>query len=273
MKAAALALSLLAVPGCGSAGTRARHGQPDPSASAEVVGEVQLEAELHRLDLLEAEIYAPFRSAAPGHPVDRCNDGDSEVMSRMLAFGLIVGKQEKKAADRKYYALLQTGTPEELFPAIYLRRYYFEGLLECVRGLTGAGPRKAREEHHVSILTQSNFDAETSRGLVLVDFSTHWCAPCKLMAPELEKLARDHRGAIRVARLTADRHQELIERFDLTTFPTLVLLKDGNEVARLGKYRTYQELLKWIRDALPDQSSSWSGHPTQGGQVPAPDNE
>ncbi|WP_129580591.1 MULTISPECIES: co-chaperone YbbN [Sorangium] len=273
MKEAATALLFLALAGCGSAGARARHGQPDPVAMDEVVGEMRLGEELHRLDLLEAEIYAPFRSAAPGHPVDRCNNGDSEVMSRMLAFGLSVGKQEKMAADRKYYALLQTGKPEELFPAIYLRRYYLEGLLECIRDLTGTGPRKAREEHHVSILTRSNFDAETSHGLVLVDFTTHWCAPCKLMAPELERLAREHRGEFRVGRLTADRHQELIDRFELTTFPTLVLLKDGDEVARLDKYHTYPELLKWIRGALSGQSSSQSEHSAQGGQAPTSGSE
>jgi thioredoxin 1 len=156
-------------------------------------------------------------------------------------------------------------------PAIYLRRYYFEGLLECVRGLTGAAPRKAGENHHVSMLTRSNFDAETDRGLVLVDFMAHWCGPCKLLAPELEKLARQHRGEIRVGRVTADRHRELMERFDITSFPMLVLLKDGEEVARLDKYRAYPELLKWIRAALPDERSAPSARLLQAGPASAGD--
>jgi thioredoxin 1 len=232
---------------------------------------MQLEEELHRLDLLEAEIYAHSPSDAPGNPRDRCAEGDREVLSRMLAFKLMMGKQEKKAADGEYYIRLQLETPGELLPAIYLRRYYFEGLLECVRDLTGAEPREAREEHHVSMLTRSNFDAETSRGLVLVDFMTHWCGPCKILAPELEKLARHHRGEIRVGRLTADRARELMERFDIASFPMLLLLKDGDEVARLDEYRSYPELLKWIRGALPVQSSPASAHLPQGDQTSAGD--
>lgn len=265
MKKAAFALLSLAVAGCGAAGVRARDGQPDRAASAEAVGEMRLEEELHRLDLLEAEIFGPFRGAAPGNPIDRCDEGDREVMSRMLAFKLMMGQQENWPAEREYYLRLQTGTPEELLPAIYLRRYYFEGLLECVRGLKGTAPRTAREEHHVSLLTQSNFDTETGRGLVLVDFMAHWCGPCKIMAPELEKLARHHQAEIRVGRVTADRHRDLMERFDITTFPTLLLLKDGEEIARLEEYRTYPELLKWIRGALPGQPSLSSAHWLRGG--------
>ncbi|WP_437712723.1 thioredoxin domain-containing protein [Sorangium sp. So ce448] len=267
MKAAVFGLLLLSVAGCTSAGARSRHGQRDPVA----VGEMQLEEELHRVDLLEGEIYAHSPSVAPGNPYDRCADDDREVISRMLAFELMMGKQTKKAADQEYYIRLQTGTPEELLPAIYLRRYYFEGLLECVLGLTGAEPRKAREAHHVSMLTQSNFDAETSRGLVLVDFMTHWCGPCKIMSPELEKLARHHRGEIRVGRLTADRYRELMERFDITSFPMLVLLKDGEEVARLDQYRKYPDLLAWVRGAMSGQSSPSSAHEPQAGQTSASD--
>lgn len=269
MKEAAFTLLLLAMAGCGAAGARARDGQPDPPASAAAVGEMQLEEELHRLDLLEAEIFGPFRGAAPGNPVERCDEGDREVVSRRLAFKLMMGNPQKQSADGKYYGLLQTGTPEELLPAIYLRRYYFEGLLECVRGLTGAGPRKAREEHHVAMLTQSNFDAETGRGLVLVDFMAHWCGPCKIMTPELEKLARHHQGEFRVGRLTADRNRELMDRFDITSFPMLVLLKDGEEVARLDEYRDYPRLLAWVRGAASGQSAP----SLQGGQAPAPDAE
>ncbi|WP_441290539.1 thioredoxin family protein [Sorangium sp. KYC3313] len=271
MKEAAFALLFLAAAGCGAGGARSRHGQPAPAASPVVVDEMRLEEELHRLDLLEGEVYAQSPSNIPGNPRDRCADGNREVLSRMQAFKLLMGNPQKQSADGKYYGLLQSGRPEELLPAIYLRRYYFEGLLECVRGLTGAGPRNAREEHHVSILTQSNFDAETSRGLVLVDFMTHWCGPCKMMAPELEKLARHHRGEIRVGRVTADRHRELIERFDITTFPMLVLLKDGEEVARIRKYHTYPELLAWVRGAMSGQSSPSSADLPRGDQASAGD--
>lgn len=271
MKVAAFALVLLTVAGCNGAGVRARHGQADPTASAEVVGDIQVEELLHRLDLLEGEIFAHSKSRTPDDPMDRCADGDHEVKSRMLGFKLMMGKQDRKAADREYYIRLQTRTPEELLPAIQLRSYYFEALRECVLGMTGAGPRKAPEERHVSILTQSNFEAETGRGIVVVDFMTHWCGPCKMMAPELEKLARHHRGEIRVGRLTADRHRELMERFGITSFPTLLLLKDGEEIARLDKYHDYASLLAWIRGVMPGQTSSSSAHSLHEGRAPASD--
>ncbi len=125
MKEAVFGLLLLSVVGCASAGARSRHGKPAPAASAVVVDEMRLEEELHRLDLARGRNLRPFRGAAPGNPVDRCDEGDREVMSRMLAFKLMMGKQKNRTADGEYYVRLRSGTPEELLPAIYLRRYYW----------------------------------------------------------------------------------------------------------------------------------------------------
>jgi thioredoxin-like negative regulator of GroEL len=102
---------------------------------------------------------------------------------------------------------------------------------------------------------------------------THWCGPCKIMAPEREKLARHHRGELRVGRLTVDRHPELNERFDITTFPTLLLLKDGKEVARLDEVRDYPRLLSWVQSAVPGEISPLSAQAVPDGQAPARDTE
>jgi thioredoxin-like negative regulator of GroEL len=73
--------------------------------------------------------------------------------------------------------------------------------------------------------------------------------------------------------LTVDRHPELNERFDITTFPTLLLLKNGKEVARLDEVRDYPRLLAWVQSALPGEISPMSTQSVPDGQAPDRDTE
>lgn len=67
---------------------------------------------------------------------------------------------------------------------------------------------------------------------VLVDFSATWCGPCKVLEPILEKLAASAGGRFRVAKVDIDESPETARRFGVRGAPTLVVLKNGKEVAR-----------------------------------------
>jgi thioredoxin 2 len=67
---------------------------------------------------------------------------------------------------------------------------------------------------------------------VLVDFYADWCGPCKVMAPVLDAVAREMAGRALVAKLDTDRNPQAAARFAIRGIPTLVVFRDGREVAR-----------------------------------------
>jgi len=73
---------------------------------------------------------------------------------------------------------------------------------------------------------------ESAEVPVLVDFYADWCGPCKMMAPVLDDLAARHAGRLLVAKLDTDRWGEVAARFGIRGIPTLILFRDGQEVAR-----------------------------------------
>lgn len=67
---------------------------------------------------------------------------------------------------------------------------------------------------------------------VLVDFHADWCAPCKVMAPILDDVARARAGRLLVAKLDTDRNPTTAGRFSIRGIPTLIVFHDGAEVQR-----------------------------------------
>jgi thioredoxin len=68
---------------------------------------------------------------------------------------------------------------------------------------------------------------------VLVDFYADWCAPCKMVAPVVDELAREHSGKLLVGKVDTDRAPDLSVKFAIRGIPTLILFRDGAEVGRV----------------------------------------
>ncbi len=77
-------------------------------------------------------------------------------------------------------------------------------------------------------LNEANFIEETREGVVLVDFYTQWCGPCKMMAPTLEKLTN-----AKVVKFDVGGNPAFAAKHNVQAVPCLVFLKDGVETTRL----------------------------------------
>jgi thioredoxin 1 len=69
---------------------------------------------------------------------------------------------------------------------------------------------------------------------ILVDFWADWCGPCKVIAPELVKLASDWKGKITIIKINTDEKKAIALKYGITSIPTLILFKGGKEIKRIS---------------------------------------
>ena len=87
---------------------------------------------------------------------------------------------------------------------------------------------------HPIAVNESNFEREVLRAdrPVLVDFWAPWCGPCRMVAPALEALARDHGNALKVVKVNVDENPGLAGRYQAMSIPTMIVINGGREVDR-----------------------------------------
>jgi thioredoxin 1 len=66
---------------------------------------------------------------------------------------------------------------------------------------------------------------------VVVDFWAAWCGPCRMVTPELEKLAEAHGSALKVVKVDVDANSTVAGRYRIQGIPTIALFRDGQQVA------------------------------------------
>lgn len=86
--------------------------------------------------------------------------------------------------------------------------------------------------------TTSNFQEEVlgAETPVLIDFWAEWCGPCKMIAPIVDEIAEEYEGRLRVGKLDADEHQDVLMQYGVMSIPTLILFKNGEAVERITGY-------------------------------------
>lgn len=102
------------------------------------------------------------------------------------------------------------------------------------------------------VLDADGFAQHIGRGdlPVLVDFWAPWCGPCHAMAPVLDRAAAQWSTSLRIGKVDTDRQPELAGRFGIRSIPTLILFRDGREIARHSGAVDLGSLARWLEPRL-----------------------
>ena len=96
---------------------------------------------------------------------------------------------------------------------------------ECARPILIDRPvKKSQDDFETTVL---------SAGVpVLVDFYADWCAPCKMVAPMLDEIAREQIGNMLVTKVDTDAAPDIAMTYEIRSIPTLIIFRGGEEIAR-----------------------------------------
>jgi thioredoxin 2 len=90
---------------------------------------------------------------------------------------------------------------------------------------------------------------------VLVDLWAPWCGPCRVVAPGVEQAARELAGRLKAVKVNLDQAPRVAERLGVRGIPTLLILRQGREVARQVGAVPPPTLLRWAEDVLTEQAA------------------
>jgi thioredoxin 2 len=109
----------------------------------------------------------------------------------------------------------------------------------------------------IDVRSAEAFDelVRSSRLPIVVDFWAPWCGPCRMVAPELEKVARTAAGEFVVVKINTEALPVVGERFGIRSIPTMAVFSGGREMTRTAGARPAAEIEAFVRQALFQRAS------------------
>ena len=96
----------------------------------------------------------------------------------------------------------------------------------------------------IKVVTDATFDEMVinSERPVLVDFWATWCGPCKMVAPEMEKIAAKYDGTVDVVKVDVDANPSLSQKYGIMSIPTIAFFRPGQQPMGVVGFRPMEQL-------------------------------
>ena len=101
-------------------------------------------------------------------------------------------------------------------------------------------------------IKDNEFESEVlnSKLPVIIDFWAEWCGPCRMLAPILDQLSEEMEGKVKIVKMNIDENPETPSKFGVSGIPTMLLFKEGKQIATKVGVQPKNVLQEWINSSL-----------------------
>ena len=102
----------------------------------------------------------------------------------------------------------------------------------------------------LGLLSHKDFKNKISKGINIIDFNTHWSAPCRAQERIIAALGKTYEGRAIFATMNIDQSREIALNLEIQSIPTIIIFEDAKEVMRFVGLQTVETLDRAVKSIL-----------------------